>query len=107
MTDFKRAQNEDSDIHVVLSWLKDGDDPALSLWFKASSATKSYSSDKEVLCQIDEVLCRTDPESEEKLFLLPESLSEQTVSHHRDLPLAGYQGEYRTHERMKDIFYWY
>jgi transposase InsO family protein len=103
------AQNQDCDLIVLITWLKEGITPSVSELKSHSAAIKHL------------WLCRSQLELEDgrlryiwddvinsrRLMVIPKSLREKVLFLCHDLPTAGHLGRDYTLSRLRRSFFWY
>ena len=102
-----QEQNKDTDLDIILAWLRDKETPSDGVLFLASPASKFYWINKERCALIDNLLHCWNKEGTNLCLVMPSGMKESALKLNHDIPLAGHQGVVRTRSRMKDKFLWF
>ena len=100
-------QNKDTDLNIILAWLRDKATPSEGALFLASPAAKFYWINKERCILINNMLHCRNKEGTDTCLVLPSSMKECALKLNHDIPLAGHQGVGQTRLRMKEKFAWF
>lgn len=102
----KAEQATDKDLNIILDWLSTGNVPGEGIIFLASPEAKYYWLNKELFQLVDGVLFKKKLDSTDLELVVPDSLKEQAMAWHHDIPSAGHQGVARTKAKLKEKFFW-
>ena len=103
----KTEQNKDTDLEIILTWLRDGATPSEGALFLASPAAKFYWINKERCLLMDDLLYCWNKEGTNPCLVVPSSMKQSALQMNHDIPMAGHQGVGRTKARMKEKFIWF
>ena len=103
----REEQSKDSDLSLILNWLRTAAVPTESELFLSSQRAKAQWLIKERFVLIDGIIYHQRDEGEEKDLVVPSSMKEEILKSHHDLPSSGHQGVSRTKFRIRERFYWY
>ena len=104
--DLSKKQSEDKDLEIILAWLTSGTIPDEGSLFLSSPESKYFWINKDLFHLEDGVLFRKKLDSEDLELVIPDSLKEQALSWHHDIPMAGHQGVARTKAKLREKFFW-
>ncbi|XP_045167543.2 uncharacterized protein LOC123530833 [Mercenaria mercenaria] len=104
--ELQTEQAKDKNLRIIIDWLKRQKEPDEGILFLSSPEAKYYWLNKEVFLFIDGVLFKKNPDAEDLQLVVPESLKEQALIWHHDIPSSGHQGVARTKAKLKEKFFW-
>lgn len=100
-------QAKDKDLHLVLHWLKNQEEPAETDLFLADQAAKKYHINREQFFLDSDGVLRNRSKNNLTRLVVPKPYIQEVLSLNHDLPMTGHQGVDRTRARIKEKFYWY
>ena len=103
----KEEQSNDTDLDIILSWLRNKITPSEATLFLSSPAAKFYWINKERCVLIDDLLYCWNKEGTNPCLVVPSNMKTLAMKMNHDIPMAGHQGVSRTRARMKEKFAWY
>ena len=104
--ELKTEQEKDKDLNFVIQWLNTKEEPGEGSLFICSPEAKYYWLNKEMFKLVDSVLFRQKTISNDLELVVPDSLKEQALFLHHDIPSAAHQGIARTKAKLKEKFFW-
>jgi transposase InsO family protein len=107
LEDLIQAQASDTELQILLAWLKDAVVPSEGDLFRTSPAVKFYWLNKELFQLVDGVLYKKREDTTGMDLVIPVQLRNSALESCHDLPTAGHQGITRTRARVKEMFFWY
>lgn len=106
--ELKDLQKNDSDLQLILPYLKTNEVQGEDVIFISSKAAKKYWVNKEMFfIDADGVLRNNPKNGGEPRLVVPKTLVDEVLGLSHDLPVMGHQGVSRTYLRVKEKFYWY
>ena len=104
--ELKTEQEKDKDLKIILHWLTNQEVPEEGDLFISSPEAKYYWVNKEMFQLVDGVLFRQKTDSRDLELVVPDSMKEQAIAWHHDIPSAAHQGIARTKAKLKEKFFW-
>lgn len=105
--EIKSAQEEDEELHLILSFLAKKEEPPESLKALGSPAAKKYLVNREFFYLNREGVLYNISKNQVHRLVVPRKYVEEVTSLNHDLVCTGHQGIQRTLERIKAKFYWF
>ena len=105
----QQRQKNDPDIAVLLKWINSSHNPSQQELSLSSPSVKYFWSCKSQLFVKDDTLFYLweDPVAPRYLFVAPQSMHEEILSHCHDDPISGHLGQTKTLERLKNCAIWH
>ena len=104
--ELKEEQEKDKDLKTVIHWLKTQEEPDQGILFLSSPESKYYWVNKDMFKLVDGVLFRQKTDSKDVELVVPDSLKDQALFLHHDIPSAAHQGIARTKAKLREKFFW-
>ena len=104
--ELKEEQEKDKDLKTVIHWLKTQQEPDQGILFLSSPESKYYWVNKDMFKLVDDVLFRQKTDSKDVELVVPDSLKDQALFLHHDIPSAAHQGIARTKAKLREKFFW-
>ena len=104
--ELKTEQEKDKDLKFVIQWLNTEEEPGEGNLFISSPEAKYNWVNKEMFKLVDSVLFRQKTSSNDLELVVPDSLKEQALFLHHDIPSAAHQEIARTKAKLKEKFFW-
>jgi hypothetical protein len=104
--DLQKEQSKDKDLHFIIDRLKDKKVPDEGILFLSSPESKFYWLNKELFQLVDGVLFKNNSDADDLQLVIPDSLKEQALLWHDDIPSAGHQGVARSKAKLKEKLFW-
>ena len=106
LEELQAEQSKDKDLTIIIEWLLKSKGPDEGILFLASPEAKYYWVNKELFQLVDGVLFKQKLNSKDLELVVPNSLQEQTLVWHHNIPSSGHQEVARTKAKLKEKFFW-
>ena len=107
-TDLCQLQENDADLSVIISWMKEDKKPSAQELFLCSPTVKHLWSCKNYLFLQNKVLYyRWDDQEDKVLLVVPRSLKDEVLRYCHDNKLSGHLGQAKTVLKVKQRFFWH
>ena len=103
----RKAQEEDTDLSLILYYLTNDKIPPQDMIVSSSPAAKKYWVNKEFYYLNDDKVLWNKSKNNIHRLVVPRQYVEEVTSLNHDLICTGHQGIQRTKERIKPKYYWY
>ena len=107
MDQLSKAQENDSDLNLIRSFLQIKVEPKDKMLFLASPAAKKYVINKEQFFLDENGILWNRSQNSTIRLVVPQEYKQEVMRLNHDLILTGHQGIGRTRARIKSKFYWY